>query len=67
MDDLVLEVKNLSAWYRETGPRGRHVRHDVLRDVSFELRRGEILGLVGESGTGKTTLVRNILGLVETH
>ncbi len=67
MDDLVLEVKNLCAWYRETDTRGRRVRHDVLYDVSFELRRGEILGLVGESGTGKTTLVRNVLGLVNTN
>ncbi len=67
MDDLVLEVKDLCAWYREADARGRRVRHDVLFNVSFALRRGEILGLVGESGTGKTTLVRNILGLVDTH
>lgn len=67
MEDLVLQVNNLTSWYRETDERGRRFNHVVLRDVSFALRRGEILGIVGESGTGKTTLVRNILGLVKDH
>ena len=40
------------------------VRQEVLRDVTFDLRNGEILGLVGESGTGKSTLAKAILGMV---
>lgn len=67
MPDLVLEVKNLNAWYRETDARGHRRDRAVLHDVSFALYCGEILGLVGESGTGKTTLVKNVLGLVGTH
>ena len=36
----------------------------VLEDVDFDVRRGEILGVVGASGTGKSVLIRAILGLV---
>jgi ABC-type dipeptide/oligopeptide/nickel transport system ATPase component len=37
----------------------------VLRDVKFEIRRGEVLGLVGQSGSGKSTLAMAILGLLD--
>ena len=40
-------------------------REDVLHDVTFDVRHGEILGLVGESGTGKSTLSRAILGIIK--
>lgn len=36
----------------------------ILRDIRFELQRGEVLGLVGTSGAGKTTLVQALLGLL---
>ena len=40
-------------------------RIDVLTDVSFEIGRGEVLGIVGGSGSGKTTLGRTLLRLLE--
>jgi ABC-type dipeptide/oligopeptide/nickel transport system ATPase component/ABC-type dipeptide/oligopeptide/nickel transport system permease subunit len=49
-DDVVLSVTNLSVAYQGEQP------VQAVRDVSLTLRRGEILGLVGESGCGKTTL-----------
>lgn len=62
---LVLSLRNVSCGYRERGPKGKMTYREVLRDVSFDIRRGEILGLVGESGTGKSTLARVILGLIK--
>ncbi len=69
MSDLVLEVKNVSSYYREnrrlSGKRAE--RKQVLKNVSFSMEAGEILGLVGESGCGKTTLSRAILGFLKDY
>ena len=62
----VLEVRNLNSYYTVGNSifGGRNKRHQVLKDVSFDLYEGEILGLVGESGSGKSTLAKAILGLI---
>ena len=58
MDRPLLEVRNLVVEYR-VGSRTVH----AVSDVSFEIARGETLGLVGESGCGKSSLARAILQL----
>ena len=64
-EELVLEVQNVSCGYRDGGVFSRGEVQEVLHDVSFDVRRGEIMGLVGESGTGKSTLAKLILGMVK--
>ncbi len=60
----VLQVENLRKTYVTGGSllrKGRRV--EAARDLTFDLRRGETLGLVGESGSGKSTVGRCIVGL----
>ena len=62
----VLEVRHVTGGYRTPSLfGGKSSYHEVLHDVDFTVYHGEILGLVGESGTGKSTLARLILGLVK--
>ncbi len=56
-DDIVLAVENLVVEF----PVGRGARVRAVSDVSFDVARGETLGLVGESGCGKSTTARAIM------
>lgn len=64
-EGLVLSVSHVSGGYREGGRFRKGTYHEVLHDVTFDVRHGEILGLVGESGTGKSTLSRAILDMIK--
>jgi ABC-type microcin C transport system duplicated ATPase subunit YejF len=63
----LLEVKNLKKYFPvKKGVFSRVVAHvRAVDDVTFKLATGETLGLVGESGCGKTTVGRSILRLIE--
>ena len=65
--DPILKVEHLQTWYPlKKGIFGRVYDHvKAVDDVSLEVYEGETLGLVGESGCGKTTLGRSILRLQE--
>ena len=60
-EKVVLEVKNLKKYFKV----GRNETLKAVDDVSFVIKEGETLGLVGESGCGKTTCGRTIIGMYD--
>lgn len=64
-NNKLVEVRHLQQYF-PAGGRGKHKKFvQAVDDVSFFIRRGETLGLVGESGCGKTTVGRTLLRLYE--
>ena len=63
MAEKLLEVKNLYKYFPVKGVKGPGVQ--AVENVSLFINKGETMGLVGESGCGKTTLGRTILRLHE--
>ena len=76
MKDIALEVKNVSIDYKNLMHMSLHQsllkkevkKADIIRavdNVSFSVKQGEILGIVGRNGSGKTTLLRSIAGIFQ--
>ncbi|WP_327754258.1 ABC transporter ATP-binding protein [Sphingobium sp. SJ10-10] len=59
----LLEIRGLTAGYGKIGKDGRP-RIPVLRDIDLRMERGATLGVIGESGSGKSTMARVIAGLL---
>ena len=54
----ILKVNKLTVFYEKI---------KILNDISFDLFKGETLGIVGESGSGKSTIAKSILGLIKVN
>lgn len=67
--DNLLEVENLNTYYLEENGMlsSRKRKKQICKEISFAIKKGEILGLLGESGSGKTTLVKAILGITKDY
>jgi phospholipid/cholesterol/gamma-HCH transport system ATP-binding protein len=55
-DDIIIRVENLYAGYDDVA---------IQENVTFEVRRGEVFGILGGSGSGKTTILKHMIGLIE--
>lgn len=73
MNEHAIDVRNVSIYYRilnSTSVRGsvwekkkRNLVHEAVKNISFSVARGEVLGIVGKNGSGKSTLLRSIAGI----
>jgi ABC-2 type transport system ATP-binding protein len=59
--EVVVEARNLAKTYRDFWGRSKKV---ALKPLDLEIRRGEIFGLLGPNGSGKTTTMKLLLGLI---
>ena len=57
----ILQVQNLNYIYSQGTP----FEHQALKDVSFSVERGEFLGIIGHTGSGKSTLMQQLNGLLK--
>jgi peptide/nickel transport system ATP-binding protein len=72
MTDTILSIKNLKKYFephqsftQSIGGGGQKKPIKAVDDISFDIRRGEIFGLIGESGSGKTTTGKLVMKLIE--
>lgn len=65
--ETILTVDHLNSYYTEKrqGTLAGKYRKQILNQITFSVRKGEILGIVGESGSGKSTLAKSVTGLVK--
>lgn len=77
-DDIVISVRNLSKTYRLFGHPGDRIKQffslglkqyhrefTALRDITFDIKKGETVGIVGRNGSGKSTLLQLICGILK--
>ena len=63
----ILSLHNVGVFYTRAKGFLRHEKYWALTDISFNLNRGETLGIVGKNGVGKSTLLRLLAGIISPN
>jgi ABC-type glutathione transport system ATPase component len=63
MKDIILKVDNLSYSIHKKNELVTSDKFEIIKNISFDVERGNILGITGESGSGKTTLAKILAGV----
>jgi energy-coupling factor transport system ATP-binding protein len=61
--ETIIEINHLAHDYGRDTP----MQHRALHDVSLQIKRGEVLGIIGHTGSGKSTVVQHMNGLMRPH
>ena len=64
MKNLILSLEKVFFYRYEKNNFFHSNKINILKDISFELKKGETLGIIGESGSGKSTILGLIQGLL---
>ncbi|MCB0756600.1 MAG: ATP-binding cassette domain-containing protein, partial [Flavobacteriales bacterium] len=63
-ENIVVRVENLDkCYFKRDGASGKMVPFYALRNVSFEVAKGEVLGIIGKNGSGKSTVLKILSGI----